>query len=141
MRSDHYKQSALGMRINVTILLVDDDPLQAFVRKSALEKHFPDVRRVKDPTETLCLVEQPLFAQNLALVISAQHMPGFGKADFVDELHTRMPNLPVLVLGDETAPQTGSWSDHLRWVSATAGTAEMVRLAGEMIALSETSAA
>jgi CheY-like chemotaxis protein len=31
-----------------TILLVDDDPLQASVRKSILERRFSDVRRVGD---------------------------------------------------------------------------------------------
>ena len=51
-----------------TILLVDDDPLQAFVRKSTLEKRFHDVERVADAAEALCLVEQPQFAGGLGLV-------------------------------------------------------------------------
>ncbi len=57
-----------------TILLVDDDPLQAFVRKSILERRFADVQRVADAAEAFCLIEQPRFAEKLALVVSGLHM-------------------------------------------------------------------
>jgi DNA-binding NtrC family response regulator len=83
-----------------TILLVDDDPLQAFLRKSILERRFPHVRRVGDAASALCLVEQPQFAASLGLVVSGRHQSGIGGPAFVAELHTRMPFLPVLVLGD-----------------------------------------
>ncbi|HUN83666.1 MAG TPA: response regulator, partial [Terracidiphilus sp.] len=83
-----------------TILLVDNDPLQALVRKSSLEKRFGDVERVSDPAEALCLIEQPQFASHLRLVISGLHTSGIAGADFVAELHSRLPSVPVLVLGD-----------------------------------------
>src|ERR1039457_6900224 len=82
------------------ILLVDNDPLQAFLRKSLLDRRFHDVQRVGDAAEALCLVEQPLFAENLGLVISGLHMPGIGGPALVPELHERRPNVPVVVLGD-----------------------------------------
>jgi DNA-binding NtrC family response regulator len=82
-----------------TVLLVDDDPLQASVRKSILERRFSDVRRVGDAADALCLVEQPQFAENLGLVISGNQRSGIGVSDFVAELHARLPGLPVLVLG------------------------------------------
>ncbi|MGB6724429.1 MAG: response regulator, partial [Terracidiphilus sp.] len=83
-----------------TILLVDDDPLQAFVRVSALEKRFRDVVRVADAAEALCLIEEPNFSSRLGLVISGHHRPGLGGPAFVAELHTRKPDVPVLVLGN-----------------------------------------
>ena len=55
--------SARALGYELTILLVDDDPLQAFVRKSILEKRFSDVLRVTGAAEALCLVEQPHFAR------------------------------------------------------------------------------
>jgi DNA-binding NtrC family response regulator len=82
-----------------TVLLVDDDPLQASVRKSILERKFSDVRRVGDAADALCLVEQPQFAKNLGLVVSGNQRSGIGVSDFVAELHARLPGLPVLVLG------------------------------------------
>jgi len=60
------------------ILLVDNDPLQAFQRKSILERRFQEVERVGDAAEALCLVEQPYFAGKLGLVISGLSMPGIG---------------------------------------------------------------
>ena len=85
-----------------TILLVENDPLQAFLRKSILERRFSDVQRVTDAAEALCLVEQPQFAGNLGLVISGLNMPGIGGPAFVAELRIRMPWLPILVLGSDS---------------------------------------
>lgn len=82
-----------------TILLVDNDPLQAFFRKSLLERRFRNVLRVGDAAEALCLVEQVAFALSLGLVISQPNMPGIGGPEFVAELHERLPHVPVLVLG------------------------------------------
>jgi DNA-binding NtrC family response regulator len=82
-----------------TILLVDDDPLQASLMLSLLGQRFGDVRRVTDAAEALCLIEQPEVTGKLGLVISGHHTPGIGGPAFVSELRTRMPGLPVLVLG------------------------------------------
>jgi CheY-like chemotaxis protein len=81
-----------------TILLVDDDPLEAFVRKSALEKKFHDVQRVADPLEALYMMEEPQFAGKLRLVIADLHRPGLDGQQFVAETHARLPGMPVLVL-------------------------------------------
>lgn len=97
-----------------TVLLVDNDPLQAFLRKSVLEGPFSDVQRVGDSAEALCLVEQPQFAADLGLVISGQHVTGIGGPAFVAELHLRMPWVPVLVLdnGRDVAEDYASESVH-----------------------------
>jgi DNA-binding NtrC family response regulator len=116
-----------------TILLVDNDPLQAFRRKSILERRFHDVQRVGDAADALCLVEQPQFAGNLGLVISGQHMQGIGGPAFVAELHLRLPTLPVLVLGNagEVAEDyTGKW---LRFLPKPVSGEEMLALASEML--------
>lgn len=81
-----------------TILLVDDDPLQASMLLSHLGHHFGKVRRAADAAEALCLIEQPGFAAQLRLVISGHHMPGLGGPELVSELHARLPGISVLVL-------------------------------------------
>jgi CheY-like chemotaxis protein len=94
-----------------TILLVDDDPLQAYLMMSLLGRRFSDVRRVNDPAEALCLVEQRDFTSNLGLVISGHHTLGFGGPAFVAELRARIPALPILVLGmtgESASDYTGS---------------------------------
>jgi len=104
--------AALGQSLQ--ILLVDDDPLQANIRKSILEKRFSGVLRVADAAEALCLVEQAQFAGSLGLVISAHHPAGIGGPAFVAELHTRMPSLPVLVLGGSREDR-GQYSGENDW--------------------------
>jgi CheY-like chemotaxis protein len=99
-----------------TILLVDYDPLQAILRKSVLERCFTNVCRVSDAADALCLVEQPRFADDLALVVTGHRMPGIGGPAFVAELTARLPRLPVLVLGapQESADDYPGASVHFR---------------------------
>jgi two-component system nitrogen regulation response regulator GlnG len=116
-----------------TILLVDNDPLQAFLRKSLLERRFHDVQRVGDAAEALCLVEQPLFALNLGLVISGLQMPGIGGPEFVAELHSRLPQVPILVLGcasEAAADYAPGW---IRFLARPFTIDQMLNLAGQML--------
>ena len=116
-----------------TILLVDNDPFQALQRKSILERRFHDVQRVGDASEALCLVEQPQFAGNLGLVISGEHMQGIGGPAFVAEIHTRLPHVPVLVLGvsgDATDNYPGGW---VRFLDKHFAADEMLKVAGTLL--------
>jgi DNA-binding NtrC family response regulator len=116
-----------------TILLVDDDPLQAFVRVSALERRFRDVVRVADAAEALCLIEEPTFSSRLGLVISGHHRPGLGGPEFVAELHTRKPNVPVIVLGNGSEIAADYGESAVRFMPRPAGNDEMVEIAGQLM--------
>jgi CheY-like chemotaxis protein len=118
----------------VTILLVDDDPLQAFVRKSILEKRFQHVQRVSDASEALCLVEQPQFAGELGLVISGLNMPGISGPAFVAELHSRLPAVPVLVLGGSADMPAEYAGDGVRFLPRPFASEEMLAVASQMLA-------
>lgn len=118
-----------------TILLVDDDPLQAMVRKSLLEKSFLDVQRVQDAAEALCLIEQRSFAETLSLVISGHHRPGLGGPAFVAEVCARMPQLPVLVLGSSTEAPEDYPAEQVCFVPLAIAAEEMVEAAGHLVAL------
>jgi CheY-like chemotaxis protein len=116
-----------------TILLVEDDPLQALVRKSVLEKRFPDVKRVADAAEALCLIEQRVFSDNLGLVISGHHAHGLSGPAFVAELHARLPKVPVLVLGS-AAESAGDYAgEGVRFLAKPIATEQIVAAAGEMV--------
>lgn len=82
-----------------TVLLVDDDPLDAQVRRSVLKRYFHHVERAGDAAEAFILVEEREFAENLGLVIVGLSRPGLGSRAFVAELTSRLPSVPVLVLG------------------------------------------
>jgi DNA-binding NtrC family response regulator len=113
---------------------VDDDPLQAFARKTILEKRFSDVLRVSDAAEALCLVEQPQFAGCLSLVVSRDSLAGIGGPALVAELHTRMPFLPVLVLGDADGDQTQYPGDYVCFLPRPILPDKMLALASQMMA-------
>jgi CheY-like chemotaxis protein len=84
------------------ILLVDDNPLRAAVRKSSLEGGSPEVVRAHDPGEALCLVQIPEFAESLSLVITGHVLSGISGPEFVAEVRSRIPGVPVLVLGADS---------------------------------------
>jgi DNA-binding NtrC family response regulator len=119
------------------ILLVEDDPLQGFLRKSLLERRFAEVERVSDAAEALCLVEQPHFAGNLGLVIYGMHLPGFGGPAFITELRERMPRLPVLVLGGASDAAGDYPADGVRFLPRPNTTEQMIALAGQMLQQNE----
>jgi CheY-like chemotaxis protein len=120
-----------------TILLVDNDPLQAHLCKAILEVRFPEVQRVAYEAEAFCLVEQPQFAAKLGLVISCQPMPGMGGPAFVAELHRRMPWVPILVLGeaDEAAEDYAGCEAYFR--PRQVSSKELLQLTKQMLAQSK----
>jgi CheY-like chemotaxis protein len=68
------------------------------MRKSLFEDSAPDVVRVLDAAEALCMVESAAFARGLSLVVTGHKMSGISGPEFVAELRSRMPEVPVLVL-------------------------------------------
>jgi CheY-like chemotaxis protein len=116
-----------------TILLVDDDPLQASLMLSLLGQRFGEVRRVTDAAEALCLIEQPELAGKLRLVISGHHLPGMGGPAFVNELHSRMPDLPVLVLGTAGATPADYAETHAALLAKPFSSEKMLALTRQML--------
>jgi len=117
-----------------TILLVDDDPFQASLMLSLLGQRFGDVRRVTDAAEALCLIEQPELACKLGLVISGHHKPGIGGPAFVNELRSRMPDLPVLVLGTARETPADYATEHVVFMAKPFASDRMLTLTSQMLA-------
>jgi CheY-like chemotaxis protein len=116
-----------------SILLVDDDPLQASLILSVLEQRFDDVLRVFDAADALCLIEQPEFADNLRLVISGHHLPGVGGPTLVNELRSRAPNLPILVLAAIGETPADYAEAHVCFLPKPFAAAKMLSLASWML--------
>ena len=124
-----------------TILLVDDDPLQAYLMMSLLGRRFSEVRRVNDAAEALCLVEQHDFAANLGLVISGHHSLGFGGPAFVAELRSRMPAVPVLVLGATDESPTLYADSHVVFLPRHLVVEQMVAISSQLLGQAKTEVA
>jgi DNA-binding NtrC family response regulator len=124
-----------------TILVVEDEPLQASLLLSLLRRRFDDVRRATDASEALCLIEQPEFAGKLGLVISGHHTRGIGGPAFVAELHDRMPALPVLVLG-AAGEAPGDYADkHVTFLPRHAASEQILTLTNRMLSQHKNAAA
>jgi DNA-binding NtrC family response regulator len=124
-----------------TILLVEDDPLQASLMMSLLERRFTHVRRATDAAEALCLIEQPKFAEQLGLVISGHHTLGIGGPAFVAELHDRMPALPVVVLGAPSEARGLYAGEHVAFITRPLVVEEILALTSQMISQNKHAAA
>lgn len=117
-----------------TILLVDDDPLDASIRKATLETKFHNVQRAADPIEAFGIVEQLHFAGRLALVIADLHRPGLDGQEILAEMHARLPGVPMLIFGGPDGSPDGSSESSIRFLSRHAAPEEMLIAASEMIA-------
>ncbi len=115
-----------------TVLLVDDDPLQAYVRRSILERHFSDVERAADAAEAFILVEEPRFAERLALVVVGLNRPGMASDAFVAELIERLPSLPVLVLGRNGEDAALFSGQNVRFLPRTVHSDQMLKVSRQM---------
>jgi DNA-binding NtrC family response regulator len=116
-----------------TVLLVDDDPLQAHVRRSILGRHFPDVKRAADAAEAFILVEDPHFAGKLGLVVVGLNRPGLGSPAFVAELTSRLPSIPVLVLGRGREESAFYHGPNVRFLPRSASSEQIVKLSRQML--------
>lgn len=105
-----------------TILLIDDDPFQAYAHRTALERSFTSIERAADASEALILVDDPAFAGSLALIIVGLCMPGLSGPALVGELSSRIPSVPILVIGragESAADYTGQNVRYLPRFSST----------------------
>lgn len=124
-----------------TILIVDDDPLQASLLMSLLGRQFDNVCRVNDAAEALCQFEQPGFAGKLSLVITGHHMTGIGGPAFVAELHSRKPDLPVLVLNTSSAASSDYQDDQVVFLPSPIGGDRVLAITSQMLAHRKSAAA
>ena len=115
------------------ILLVEDDPLQAFLTMSLLGRQFGEVHRATDAAEALCLVEQPEFANKLTLVICGHCSGGITGPAFVAELHARMPHMPVLVLGTSQTRAADYTDEPVAFLPRPFVAAKMLALTRQML--------
>jgi CheY-like chemotaxis protein len=116
-----------------TVLLVDDDPLQAYVRKSILQRHFHAVERASDAAEAFIRVEESHFAEKLGLVVVGLNRPGLGSAAFVSELISRLPSVPILVLGGSREEAALYPGENVRFLPRPVSTDQMLAVSRQMI--------
>jgi len=81
-----------------TILLIDDNAVQAATRQAILKRAGYFVIAALNPVRALEQIQSGEFPAEVQLVITDHSMPGMNGADFVRALRKTHPALPVMVI-------------------------------------------
>jgi CheY-like chemotaxis protein len=81
-----------------TVLLVDDNPVQATTRQAILARSGNKVVVASNAIQALALMENAEFARHVKLVITDHLMPKMNGPQFVAQLRERFPDISVIVL-------------------------------------------
>jgi CheY-like chemotaxis protein len=81
-----------------TLLLIDDNAIQAATRQTILKRAGYFVIAALNPRRALEQFQSGDFPAEVQLVITDHIMPGMTGSAFVRELRKTFPNLPVLVI-------------------------------------------
>jgi DNA-binding response OmpR family regulator len=93
-------------RMAATLLLIDDNAIQAATRQTILKRAGYYVIAALNPVRALEQFQSEDFPAEIRLVITDHLMPGLNGADFVRALRKTHPTLPVMVIsGLEEAEQ------------------------------------
>lgn len=84
--------------MQATILLIDDNPVQAATRQTILKRAGYFVIAALSPERALEQFRSDEFPAVIDLVVTDHIMPGMTGAEFVRHLRSFQPNTPVLVI-------------------------------------------
>lgn len=84
-------------RMSVTILLIDDNAIQASTRQAILRRAGYSAIAVLNPRQALEQLRDG-SSSDIRLVITDHIMPGMNGSEFVRQLRQTHPTLPVLVI-------------------------------------------
>ncbi|MDE1175112.1 MAG: response regulator [Edaphobacter sp.] len=86
------------MALDRTILLVDDNAVQAGIRQTILRRAGYYVFTALNPVRALEQMKENTLPADVNLVITDHVMPGMSGTQFVSELRRFQPKLPILVI-------------------------------------------
>ena len=84
--------------MNETILLIDDNAIQAATRQAILKRAGYSVIAALNPANALKLLQNNEYPSPIALIITDHTMPAMSGADFVRSLRKTHSDLPVMVI-------------------------------------------
>ncbi len=94
------------MLMTDTLLLIDDNAVQAATRQTILKRAGYFVIAALNPGRALEQFRTGEFLDDVRLVITDHIMPGMNGAEFVRELRKTRPKLPVLVISGMEEAET-----------------------------------
>jgi CheY-like chemotaxis protein len=97
----------LNLEIASTVLLIDDNAIQAATRQTILRRAGYFVIAALNPSRALEQFQRHEFPAEISVVITDHVMPCMNGAQFVRELRKLQPHLPVMVISglEEAEPE------------------------------------
>lgn len=97
----------LNLGIASTVLLIDDNAIQAATRQTILRRAGYFVIAALNPVRALEQFQRREFPSEISVVITDHVMPCMNGAEFVRELRKLQPDLPVMVISglEEAEPE------------------------------------
>jgi CheY-like chemotaxis protein len=84
--------------MSATLLLIDDNPIQAATRQTILKRAGYNVIAVLSPERALETLRANDYPSPIDLILTDHIMPGMNGAEFITQLRTFAPTIPVLVI-------------------------------------------
>jgi CheY-like chemotaxis protein len=101
-----HEEQQMTLRTASTILLVDDNAIQAVTRQTILRRAGYFVIAALNPARALEQFKSNEFPTEISAVITDHIMPGMNGAQFVREVRKTQPQIPIMVIsGLEEAEQ------------------------------------
>jgi DNA-binding response OmpR family regulator len=91
--------------VPATILLIDDDALQAATRQTILKRAGYEVIAVLSPERALEQFRNSEFPTPIDLILTDHLMPGMSGSEFITALRKFAPLVPVLVISGLAAAE------------------------------------
>jgi CheY-like chemotaxis protein len=91
-------RSAAQETMSATILLIDDNAVQAATRQTILKRAGYNVIAALSPTRALEQFRRNEFPINIDLILTDHIMPGMNGSEFITKLREFEPGIPVLVI-------------------------------------------
>lgn len=88
----------MNLHIASTVLLIDDNVIQAATRQTILKRAGYFVIAALDPARALEQFQRDEFPAEINVVITDHLMPSMNGAEFTRELRKIQPDLPVVVV-------------------------------------------
>jgi CheY-like chemotaxis protein len=97
----------LNLEVAPTVLLIDDNAIQAATRQTILRRAGYFVIAALNPARALEQFQRDEFPAEISVVITDHVMPCMNGAQFVRELRKTQPHLPVMVISgmEEAEPE------------------------------------
>jgi len=120
--------------VGTSILLVDDNPVQAMARQAILRCCAAEVVVARSAEDAILMLEDVDFCTSLGLMVTDHIMPGMNGAELARWVRQVLPMLPILALSGLADAESEYKGTHVLFRMKPFPPAELIRLVQHILA-------